>query len=210
MRTRPRSISSVTGTKGALASPTRLQRPHGTVQHPSLDQWCCASACGLSEPRCIPPRAHLSDRHRACEQPFRFVAPSKRSTHFARVFTVNLGPVITRACAFHQPSFPTPLILSCTRLPTAPADLQQVNLTLRVLSRPDVAVLPKIYTQLGEDYDERVLPSIGNEVLKAVVARPRPPLRPSPHRPHLALWIARTAAPRVCRSTPRRLAEEGK
>lgn len=51
------------------------------------------------------------------------------------------------------------------------ADLQQVNLTLRVLSRPDVAKLPKIYSQLGEDFDERVLPSIGNEVLKAVVAQ---------------------------------------
>lgn len=38
-----------------------------------------------------------------------------------------------------------------------------MNLTLRVLSRPDVAKLPKIYSQLGEDFDERVLPSIGNE-----------------------------------------------
>ncbi|KAL6325533.1 hypothetical protein AAG906_023378 [Vitis piasezkii] len=36
-------------------------------------------------------------------------------------------------------------------------DLQMVNLTLRVLSRPE--------------YDEKVLPSIGNEVLKAVVAQ---------------------------------------
>ena len=54
---------------------------------------------------------------------------------------------------------------------TGTKDLQQVNLTLRVLSRPDVTKLPKIYSQLGEDFDERVLPSIGNEVLKAVVAQ---------------------------------------
>lgn len=54
---------------------------------------------------------------------------------------------------------------------TGTKDLQQVNLTLRLLSRPDVLKLPKIYTQLGEDFDERVLPSIGNEVLKAVVAQ---------------------------------------
>jgi hypothetical protein len=27
------------------------------------------------------------------------------------------------------------------------------------------------YQQLGPDYDERVLPSIGNEVLKAIVAQ---------------------------------------
>lgn len=44
-----------------------------------------------------------------------------------------------------------------------------VNLTLRVLSKPDVEHLPEIFKTLGLDYDERVLPSIGNEVLKAVV-----------------------------------------
>ena len=46
-----------------------------------------------------------------------------------------------------------------------------VNITLRVLSRPNVGQLPAIHRTLGEDYDERVLPSIVNEVLKAVVAQ---------------------------------------
>ena len=46
-----------------------------------------------------------------------------------------------------------------------------VNITLRVLSRPDVGHLPQIYRELGTDYDERVLPSIVNEVLKSVVAQ---------------------------------------
>jgi prohibitin 2 len=46
-----------------------------------------------------------------------------------------------------------------------------VNITCRVLSRPDVNGLPKIYRQLGKDYDERVLPSIVNEILKSVVAQ---------------------------------------
>lgn len=50
-------------------------------------------------------------------------------------------------------------------------DLQMVNITCRVLSRPDVANLPTIYRELGTDYDERVLPSIVNEVLKSVVAQ---------------------------------------
>ncbi|KAF3927357.1 Prohibitin [Orbilia brochopaga] len=54
---------------------------------------------------------------------------------------------------------------------TGSKDLQMVSLTLRVLHRPDVKNLPKIYQSLGLDYDERVLPSIGNEVLKAIVAR---------------------------------------
>ncbi|PHH91600.1 hypothetical protein CDD83_11069 [Cordyceps sp. RAO-2017] len=54
---------------------------------------------------------------------------------------------------------------------TGSKDLQMVSLTLRVLHRPIVKALPKIYQNLGVDYDERVLPSIGNEVLKAIVAQ---------------------------------------
>ncbi|XP_027342395.1 prohibitin-3, mitochondrial isoform X2 [Abrus precatorius] len=50
-------------------------------------------------------------------------------------------------------------------------DLQMVNLTLRLLSRPDTHKLPVIVQNLGLEYDEKVLPSIGNEVLKAVVAQ---------------------------------------
>lgn len=49
------------------------------------------------------------------------------------------------------------------------SDLQNVNITLRILFRPVPDQLPKIYTILGVDYDERVLPSITTEVLKAVV-----------------------------------------
>lgn len=54
---------------------------------------------------------------------------------------------------------------------TGTKDLQMVNITCRVLSRPSVEALPQIYRTLGTDYDERVLPSIVNEVLKAVVAQ---------------------------------------
>jgi prohibitin 2 len=46
-----------------------------------------------------------------------------------------------------------------------------VNITCRVLSRPRVDELPTIYRTLGADYDERILPSIVNEVLKSVVAQ---------------------------------------
>jgi regulator of protease activity HflC (stomatin/prohibitin superfamily) len=46
-----------------------------------------------------------------------------------------------------------------------------VNITCRVLSRPSTQALPTIYRELGKDYDERVLPSIVNEVLKSVVAQ---------------------------------------
>ncbi|XP_014218664.1 prohibitin-2 [Copidosoma floridanum] len=55
--------------------------------------------------------------------------------------------------------------------PTGSKDLQMVNISLRVLSRPDERTLPSMYRQLGLDYDEKVLPSICNEVLKSVVAK---------------------------------------
>lgn len=54
---------------------------------------------------------------------------------------------------------------------TGTKDLQMVNITCRVLSKPDMFQLATIYRTLGTDYDERVLPSIVNEVLKAVVAQ---------------------------------------
>lgn len=54
---------------------------------------------------------------------------------------------------------------------TGSRDLQMVTISLRLLSRPDSERLPTIYRTLGTDYDDRVLPSIVNEVLKSVVAQ---------------------------------------
>lgn len=54
---------------------------------------------------------------------------------------------------------------------TGTKDMQQVQIVLRVLTRPDVGKLPDIYRRLGKDFDQRVIPSIGNEVLKSVVAQ---------------------------------------
>lgn len=50
-------------------------------------------------------------------------------------------------------------------------DLQMVKIGLRVLTRPVADQLPSIYRALGENYNERVLPSIIHETLKAVVAQ---------------------------------------
>lgn len=51
------------------------------------------------------------------------------------------------------------------------SDLQNVSISLRILHRPEPERLPNIYLNIGTDYAERVLPSITNEVLKAVVVR---------------------------------------
>ncbi|XP_042225489.1 prohibitin-2-like [Homarus americanus] len=55
--------------------------------------------------------------------------------------------------------------------PTGSKDLQMVNISLRVLSRPQGIAIPNIHQTLGLDFDEKVLPSICNEVLKSVVAK---------------------------------------
>ncbi|MBA0738855.1 hypothetical protein Gogos_001958 [Gossypium gossypioides] len=46
-----------------------------------------------------------------------------------------------------------------------------VKIGLRVLTRPKSTQLTEIYRTLGENYNERVLPSIIHETLKAVVAQ---------------------------------------
>eukprot|EP00812_Abedinium_dasypus_P014267 NODE_777_length_1366_cov_502.573608.p1 GENE.NODE_777_length_1366_cov_502.573608~~NODE_777_length_1366_cov_502.573608.p1 ORF type:complete len:289 (+),score=111.38 NODE_777_length_1366_cov_502.573608:93-959(+) len=54
---------------------------------------------------------------------------------------------------------------------TGTKDLQTVTIHCRMLFRPAVEGLPTIFKTLGIDYDERILPSIANEVLKATIAQ---------------------------------------
>jgi prohibitin 1 len=54
---------------------------------------------------------------------------------------------------------------------TGTKDLQTVTIHCRMLFKPEVAGLPTIHKTIGDDYDERVLPSIANEVMKATIAQ---------------------------------------
>lgn len=54
---------------------------------------------------------------------------------------------------------------------TGTKDLQTVDISLRILYRPEESKLPIILNKLGLDYDQRVIPSIGQEVLKSIVAQ---------------------------------------
>lgn len=62
----------------------------------------------------------------------------------------------------------TPRVISSL---TGTKDLQQVNISLRVLTRPHEDHIPQLYSELGENFYDRILPSLGNEVLKSVVAQ---------------------------------------
>jgi len=76
------------------------------------------------------------------------------------------APWLEKAVIYNVKSQPTKIEST-----TGSQDLQQVKIALRVLYRPDQSKLQTIYRNLGPDYDQRVLPSIVNEVLKSVVAQ---------------------------------------
>lgn len=54
---------------------------------------------------------------------------------------------------------------------TGTKDLQTVTIHVRMLFKPEVSGLPTIHKTIGEDYDERVIPSIANEVMKSTIAQ---------------------------------------
>lgn len=104
------------------------------------------------------------------------VEGGKRAVIFDRLSGVQ-SKVIGEGTHFVIPWLQKPIIYDVRTKPktiattTGSKDLQNVSLTLRVLHRPEVMNLPRIYQTLGLDYDERVLPAIGNEILKSIVAQ---------------------------------------
>jgi len=99
-----------------------------------------------------------------------------RGVKFSRIYGVT-DTIFPEGTHFRIPWFEYPIIYDVRAKPrnisslTGSKDLQMVNITMRVLSKPKVDKLPHIFRTLGKDYDERVLPSIVNEVLKSVVAQ---------------------------------------
>ncbi|KAF6340152.1 prohibitin 2 [Rhinolophus ferrumequinum] len=105
------------------------------------------------------------------------VEGGQRAIFFNRIGGVQQDTVLAEGLHFRIPWFQYPIIYDIRARPrkisspTGSKDLQMVNISLRVLSRPNAMELPSMYQRLGLDYEERVLPSIVNEVLKSVVAK---------------------------------------
>jgi len=99
-----------------------------------------------------------------------------RSILFNRIGGIQ-NDIFVEGIHFKVPWFQYPIIYDIRSRPrkisspTGSKDLQMVNISLRVLSRPDAGMIPTIHKELGQDFDEKVLPSICNEVLKGVVAK---------------------------------------
>jgi len=99
-----------------------------------------------------------------------------RAIIFSRIGGIQ-NDIMTEGLHFRIPWFQYPVVYDIRSRPrkisspTGSKDLQMVNISLRVLSRPDALNIPAMHKELGVDYDEKVLPSICNEVLKGVVAK---------------------------------------
>lgn len=99
-----------------------------------------------------------------------------RAIKYSRIGGIS-KEIFMEGTHFVIPWLETPILFDVRAKPrnvaslTGTKDLQMVNITLRVLSRPEIDKLSTIYCSLGADYDEKVLPSIVHEVLKSVVAQ---------------------------------------
>eukprot|EP00945_MAST-04E_sp_MAST-4E-sp1_P005554 g5554.t1 len=104
------------------------------------------------------------------------IQPGTRAILFSRITGIR-SDIIEPGAHFLLPFIERPIIFDVKKRPrniqslTGSNDLQMVTLNVRVLTRPRVSKLPSIYQELGDDYDDRVLPSIVNEVCKMVVAQ---------------------------------------
>ena len=101
------------------------------------------------------------------------VKPGEKAIVFNRLYGVK-DFTYSEGTHLAMPWFEWPIIFDVRTRPraikstTGTRDLQMVDIGLRVLTRPDAAALPTIYRKLGLDYDDKVLPSIVNEVVKQV------------------------------------------
>ncbi|GAB2297262.1 Prohibitin-1, subunit of the prohibitin complex (Phb1p-Phb2p) [Dionaea muscipula] len=99
-----------------------------------------------------------------------------RAIVFNRIYGIK-DKVYPEGTHFIIPWFERPVIYDVRARPhlvestSGSRDLQMVKIGLRVLTRPVPDQLPTMYRTLGENYNERVLPSIIHETLKAVVAQ---------------------------------------
>eukprot|EP01102_Stenamoeba_stenopodia_P005087 TRINITY_DN15598_c0_g1_i1.p1 TRINITY_DN15598_c0_g1~~TRINITY_DN15598_c0_g1_i1.p1 ORF type:complete len:298 (+),score=65.15 TRINITY_DN15598_c0_g1_i1:40-933(+) len=102
--------------------------------------------------------------------------------HRALIFQ-KLGPgkgvkpaVIGEGTHFRIPILQEPIYFDTRVTPkvirseTGSKDLQTIQVHVRLLYRPQIDRLHSIFTKIGLNYDEQVLPSIGTEILKAVIA----------------------------------------
>jgi len=104
------------------------------------------------------------------------VDAGQRAVIFDRFQGRASGRVVAEGTHFHIPWVQKPIIFNIRSTPrnftivANTKDLQPLQITVEVSSRPELRMLPEIYNNYGIDYDERVLPTLATNVLETVVA----------------------------------------
>jgi len=104
------------------------------------------------------------------------VEAGHRALIFDRISGVR-NKVMGEGTHFRIPILQTPIYFDARITPknlrtdTASKDLQRIQVSVRVLYRPDQQQLKPIFTTYGLGYDESILPGIGAEVTKQVIAQ---------------------------------------
>ena len=86
-----------------------------------------------------------------------------RAILFSRIGGIQ-NDIMAEGLHFRIPWFHYPIIYDIRSRPrkisspTGSKDLQMINISLRVLSRPDALQIPAMHKELGLDFDEKVLP----------------------------------------------------
>ena len=86
-----------------------------------------------------------------------------RAILFSRLGGIQ-NDIMSEGLHFRIPWFHYPIIYDIRSRPrkisspTGSKDLQMINISLRVLSRPDALQIPAMHRELGLDFDEKVLP----------------------------------------------------
>jgi len=99
-----------------------------------------------------------------------------RAVKFSRWSGVQ-SEIYTEGLHFKIPWMEWPLIYDIRAKPnqikseTGTKDLQMVNIGLRILYRPDPNRIAWLAKNIGNDYAEKVLPSLTQETLKSVIAK---------------------------------------
>jgi prohibitin 2 len=105
------------------------------------------------------------------------IQPGRLGVVYNRVGGLNEKATLTEGLNFVIPWFQRPVIYDIrtrsqvVNTSSGSKDLQMVQISLRVLFKPNPTELSTMYRTLGQDFDARLLPSIVNEITKAVVAK---------------------------------------
>ena len=101
-----------------------------------------------------------------------------RAILFSRMGGIQ-NDIMSEGLHFRIPWFHYPIIYDIRSRPrkisspTGSKDLQMINISLRVLSRPDALQIPAMHRELGLDFDEKVLPRYFIFIVIAQIDRAR-------------------------------------